>query len=994
MPTAVAFAGTASQPQLVYEVDEGKKRLKELIAPAPAGVTCEPEFGDEHYALGEPGCRMLVFAYNPASNWGGSPEEERLEAIYYHDATGSLAGERVAWYFYNSAGELVTEYNGRTGDYELYEYSGAKLTMLTPPGVKPWESGVKPWNLDYYEHGSGGEYEAKLKSVSRASLLEEGPETATTTIAYDVPLTGEDAPYDLAPSTVAEWGQTDYPVDATAVFPPTEVPGEEPSDYDQATVHYMDPEGREVNTASPAPPGVEGEAITTAEANEHGDVVRELGAEARLEALAAEDPPTRAAELDSHTAYTYEEDGARTVQAESWGPLHEVRLKDGETAEARSHTVVENDQGFTLTQEQKEKGETWPNLPTEETSGAVVPGEEGELEAQTTKTAYEWEKRLPVEQIVDPGKESEGHLNLITKTAYNSAGQVTEERQPSNSSDEEARTAGTTKTVYYTHGANAEHPSCGGEEKDAVAGLPCVTYPAAAPSPAGARPQLPWTWFTKYSHLDQPEETQEKTGGELKRTTTITYDAAGRQRTSHTTGEGTSVPKVETTYDYETGAPESRQFVCESSCEGFDQQQTRTEYDELGRPVKYFDADGNTSEVSYDLLGRPYYVSDGKGYQTISYDEDSGVVTEMTDSAAGTFKATYNADGQLTEQLLPNGLAQKISYDHEGTATGLEYEKTTDCSEACTWLQFHREDSIAGQVLREASTLGTHEYSYDKAGRLTLAKEYPDGVGLHDPCLCLRQGLQPPLQDDPRTERRRCLRHRIDRNQTELRIRHGRPPDRRRGRIRLPRPHHEPPLRLLRRRQTGRQRTSSTTSRTPRPRTASPTPTSSTPRSGSANASAKAARKCRAQGDRGLPLRRRLGLSGLDPGKLVLDPLDQRDGRLPRRPAAQQRRSHPAARQHARRHDRHGQRRRRSRRTARHPGIRRVRQPAEQRLPLRRRRRIRLARRQVAPHPAPLRRDPDGQAQLRPRPGALPLPRSGPRRIGQYLRLRRAGPGQ
>ena len=34
----------------------------------------------------------------------------------------------------------------------------------------------------------------------------------------------------------------------------------------------------------------------------------------------------------------------------------------------------------------------------------------------------------------------------------------------------------------------------------------------------------------------------------------------------------------------------------------------------------------------------------------------------MTDSAAGTFKATYNADGQMTEQLLPDGLAQKIGY--------------------------------------------------------------------------------------------------------------------------------------------------------------------------------------------------------------------------------------------------------------------------------------------------------------------------------------------
>jgi YD repeat-containing protein len=92
-----------------------------------------------------------------------------------------------------------------------------------------------------------------------------------------------------------------------------------------------------------------------------------------------------------------------------------------------------------------------------------------------------------------------------------------------------------------------------------------------------------------------------------------------------------------------------------------------------------------------------------------------------------TFKATYNADGQMTEQLLPDGLAQKVSYDPAGTAVSLSYEKQTYCSSACTWLSFSREDSIGGQVLREESTLGTHEYSYDKAGRLTLAKEFGTG---------------------------------------------------------------------------------------------------------------------------------------------------------------------------------------------------------------------------------------------------------------------------
>ena len=152
-----------------------------------------------------------------------------------------------------------------------------------------------------------------------------------------------------------------------------------------------------------------------------------------------------------------------------------------------------------------------------------------------------------------------------------------------------------------------------------------------------------------------------------------------------------------------------------------------TTYDALGRPIEYEDADGNVSGVAYDMMGRPVIVTDGKGSQIGTYDSTSGALTELEDSAAGTFKAAYNADGQMTEQLLPDGLAQKVSYDPAGNSVSLTYEKQTYCSTACTWLEFTREDSIRGQVLREESTLGDHEYSYDKVGRLTLAKEF--GLG-------------------------------------------------------------------------------------------------------------------------------------------------------------------------------------------------------------------------------------------------------------------------
>ena len=713
LPKAVSFQATPTSARMVYEsVEHVGLQLERIIA--PSGVTCE-----DWTSIETKGCRTLKLEYLPVGHWvkeAWPSWREMLASIRYYNPSGETGtSQKVAEYNYGSELELIEEWDPRLPSLtEKYTYRAISLgysnllTSLTPPGEEPWE-------FDY-EYGKKGE-PSRLTSVSRnsASPLEGNP-SATTTIAYDVPISGEDAPYEMSPEAVAEWGQSDFPVDATAIFPPTEVPGEEPSDYSQATVHYMDPDGYQVNTASSAPPGVEGDSIATTETDTHGNVVRELSAQNRLEALEAEDPIARSHELDSHS--TYSADG--TEMLESWGPLHEVRLESGETVEARAHTKVEYDKGFEL-----KEGETAPRLPTKETVAAAIPGKE-DVEPRVTQTTYNWELRKPTEEIVNPELADTDPLKLRTVTVYNSPtsqspGQVKERRMPANA---EGGSAGTTRTVYYTKAANAEFSSCGGEEKAAWAGLPCVTYPAAEPSPAGSRPAMPWTWFTAYSSLDQPTEIQEKTGGVLKRTTTLTYDAAGREVKAKQTGEGTSLPATETTYNSETGAPESQHLVCEApeSCLTFDSQAVTTTYDKLGRPIAYEDADGNESTVFYDQ-GRPELLSDGKGTQEIVYDENTGLPVELHDSAAGTFSATYNADGQMTEQFLPDGLAAKVSYDPTGSATELRYSKESGCSEECTWLQFSREMSIRGQVLKQTGTLSGQEYSYDKGGRLTLTKD-------------------------------------------------------------------------------------------------------------------------------------------------------------------------------------------------------------------------------------------------------------------------------
>ncbi|HEY8082097.1 MAG TPA: RHS repeat-associated core domain-containing protein [Solirubrobacterales bacterium] len=1021
LPTSISLQATPKSARMVYGAFNGQQRLKMMIAPSASGVTCEEATGGSNYALTTPGCRTLTFQYTKDPEYSGY---DRLASITYYNATGSNS-QVVAEYEYNKKHSLAAEWDPRLSPTlkEKYSYYGeyAELTSLTPPGEEPWE-------FAYYDYKSPSD--GKLKSVSRATLL-ESPSVATTTIAYEVPASGEGAPYDMSPETVAEWGQTDYPVNATAIFPPDQEPSDPPSDYSYATVNYMDPDGYLVNTASPSPPGVEGDAIVTSETNPQGNIIRSLSAQNRLLALEAEDPVVRSHELDSHSAYSV--DG--TEMLESWGPLHKVRLESGETVEARTHAVVEYDKGAP----EPKTGELWPHLPTKETIAAEVPGK-GDLEPRVSETKYNWILRKPTEAIVDPSG-----LNLHTITVYDeSTGLPIETRLPAGLSGGDAHS---TKTVYYKATGQGNESPC--YERPVLAGLPCKVEPAAQPGTEG-QPELLVTQYKSYSSLDKPTEIVESPGGKEATTRKIflTYDSAGRQLTKRIEGGGAAIPKVETTYNSTLGLPTGQHFVCETECAGgytytsafgssgsgegqlnhpadvaidasgnfwvadrennrivkfnaagkfllaagskgsgagqlkspsaiaidsvgkidvtdtgnnrvaqfnekgefvevigtnvnktkvesggtaleknrctassgnvcqagsggsaegeiaepigiattggqnmfvverannrvekfnpqgellakfgstgtgagqlkeptaiaytpagnghlwvadtgnnrieefttgykyttavgkegtgngefkapdaieantegnvwvgdqnnnriqefdssgkylakfgaggsgfgqftlsspaglfldskgnlwiadagndrvqgwtptgsFDSQETITTYDKLGRPVEYVDADGSVSTTEYDQLGRPVLTSDGKGMQAMRYDATAGVLTELEDSAIGISKATYNADGAMTEQLLPNGLDAEATYDEAGEPVGLKYEKT-GCLSNCIWLEFAVERSAEGRILRQSGTLSSETYAYDKAGRLTLAEETPSGSG-------------------------------------------------------------------------------------------------------------------------------------------------------------------------------------------------------------------------------------------------------------------------
>ena len=730
LPVWVSLTGSANTARMVYKFEGGRRRLTAVIAPNPLKAC-----GVEGFTT-DVGCRGLTFTYQPATKWGAPASYgDRLEKITYYGPTSrsTMSNWEVAKYKYDSSGRLIEEWDPRIGSScaaeekgclkETYTYvaasesglEGGEIKTITPPGQEPW-------TLNYSALAGDAPGSGRLKSVKRPSLV-ASPTVAQTTIAYGTPISGSGAPYDMSGGTVATWGQKDIPTDATAIFSPDEVPTTTPpSSYARASVYYMDAEGLQVNLATPSGGGTSAPSITTTETDEFGNVVRELSAQNRLRALGAASESEKIAKShELETKREFNSDG--TELREEWGPMHQVRIAaTGETKQAQLHTVIQYNEGWPGTGVN-------PHLPTRVTTGAKIPKAGVDADQRVTETKYDWTLRKPTETITDPGERAQGYLDLHTRTAYNSYGMPTERSLPGNPGGGDAHTV---KIKYYTEEKETECGFAGpGGHEEGFDGLPCNVSPAAQPGTSG-QPELLVKKYKSYSPLSQPIEVIESPGGKEEagktRKTITTYDSAGRPTSSKQVGGGAGLSPIATVYSTGTGLPVETKFTCETSCEGFDSQATVIAYDKLGRPVKYTDADGSTSETTYDLLGRPSKVYDGKGTQTFGYDSTSGLLTTLEDSAVGTFTAAYDADGNMVERGLPNGLVAKTTYDEVGAPAKLSYTKLS-CTEKCTWLEESDERSIYGQILSQTSLSSSQQYSYDKAGRLTLTKDTPQGGG-------------------------------------------------------------------------------------------------------------------------------------------------------------------------------------------------------------------------------------------------------------------------
>jgi RHS repeat-associated protein len=278
-----------------------------------------------------------------------------------------------------------------------------------------------------------------------------------------------------------------------------------------------------------------------------------------------------------------------------------------------------------------------------------------------------------------------------------------------------------TQRIYYTTAANTKHINCG--EHPEWANLPCQTQPAEQPETSGL-PNLPVTTYT-YNMYNEPTKTVSTVGTDT-RTTTATYDEAGRPESAETTSTvGTSLPKVTAKYSKTTGMLVEQRTSSES---------LKSEHNTLGQLTSYTDADGNISTYEYEKEKdyRLKKASDGKGSQTYEYDTTTGAVKELIDSAAGKFTASYDIEGNLTSEGYPNAMSANYTVNPAGQLTNVKYVKTAHCAKSCpeTWYSDTVVPSIHGQWLSQQSELASQQtnqaYAYDEAGRLT---QTTDNVG-------------------------------------------------------------------------------------------------------------------------------------------------------------------------------------------------------------------------------------------------------------------------
>ncbi|WP_229840277.1 DNRLRE domain-containing protein [Streptomyces roseolilacinus] len=697
-------------------------RPKYLISPSEsvAAATCQA-------APSTRGCRVLEFVYataTTATGWSTAADfgdfAGQVKAIKLWAADPGAAATRdetLASYRYDAYGRLRQQWNPHysQGTQVQYSYDAAGRVFWMMAGPE------QAWNFHYGKAGSSlTSGDGMLLKVTRPTLkqgtVDTVESTATTTVVYDVPLTGTKAPYQMGAAEVGAWAQDEVPTDATAVFPADSVPASSTgadltaTGYGRAAVTYVDANGRETNTARP------GGDLDVTEFDRYGNTVGQLSAANR--ALAMGTAPDAAARLDAldlaglttaeraerlSSATVYSEDGQRVT--DTYGPLHQVTLTGplaasggnpalaaGTSVPARQHTAYRYDEG-------RPADAAVSGMSTSTSTGAAVEGYAQDADVKRTATTYNW---ATGEELVT--RDDQGTQLSATRSAFRADGKLASTSLPmSNGAD-----AGTLTYTYWTAAGTGE---CAGRPE--WAGLLCKTAPAGAVTGGGDNPAQLVTSRHEYNRWGGVTKTTETANG-VTRVLTVTYDDAARRTKSELTG-GTGTATAATTYTFD---PNTARLLTQSS----GGKTVTYAYDSLGRQISYQDGSGNTTKTEYDLLDRPVKTSDSTGASTVYGYDAQGDLGTVTDSVAGAFTADYGAGGTLVSQSLPGGHTLRVTTDPLGRSTARVY---TD-AEGATVLADVAEYDITGRLVGHTQTDGTTvstDYGYDAIGRLSRAAD-------------------------------------------------------------------------------------------------------------------------------------------------------------------------------------------------------------------------------------------------------------------------------
>lgn len=630
----------------------------------------------------------------------------------------------IASFAYDANGFLRQSWDARLPNLRTtYAYgSDLRISSVTPPGLNAWS----------FSFDSSG----RLSQVSRP---DPSGGTDTTTVVYNVPFTGTGAPIEMGSATTSAWGETsDLPSYAAAIFSPnhpmplgTTAGSVSSSDWPYATLHYLDVNGRNVNTANY---GAGAWQIGTSGYDKFGNTLTQLSALARDEALSPSNYPDldgyvasipassdRAALLSTNNIYS--PDG--TELTDTVGSMHPVVLSSGSTVDARTHTHTTFDEGAPNNDVAADGGPY--RLPTTITAAAQT-SDAVDHDARTSHKGYAaivsgdttgWTLRQPTTKTTVMGGST---ADIVTTTRYDAQGHVIETRMPANQNGGDAHAA--LNTYFAATGS-------GGCANAAEAGLLCQTGPVAQPS-TGPHLLTSNTTYNMWGEAVGVTEADASCSSSCpSRTTTTVYDSGQREcvRNIATSNVGDSaLPAVYTGYDPNTGlttlsgnisgtAPTS----CPSSAPALSSQ-ISTGYDGDGRVISYRDANNNAAGLSYTADGLTASLNDGKGTVTYTYDGGSGSTTEhrrlLTNLADSNwfppgFSAVYDANGAMASETYPNGLVATRHYDDAGQSISLAYVMGST-----TWLSFSASYSAHGQILSQSSNGSSQALTYDNDGRL------------------------------------------------------------------------------------------------------------------------------------------------------------------------------------------------------------------------------------------------------------------------------------